>query len=306
VKGVAIWQWKEQPVLCNCQLKRLPASHLRHILSFVTCHKETTTLTRTTRRLVAPSVVRVLSAVSHPRQLLSAHIMGVLEPFSVAHPVARVSCLVRLASPATSANSRPLQRFDLYLVGHVSLKPAFLNAPWPGSPSEDHAPPARTSRPFARPEPSTNNIPTAIPSFGSSAPPHPQYHPKSHGIGRWPTPTPLLQTPNSPPTSHSDILPPANSTSPVTLDHQDRLLNPSSSTTSKYASIRPTSHLHTTTSIRGLRHRRRQPTQIPDSQTRCYRPSPTHSSDQRRGGSHVLWPLRKVRLSFFMFFHQPR
>ena len=79
--------------------------------------------------------------------------------------------------------------------------------------------PAPSSGPFAHPKPNTNNIPTAIPSFGLGAPPSPPsttfpISPEKllqrSSVGTYPAPVdpPLLPTP---PSSHSNIPSPANS-----------------------------------------------------------------------------------------------
>ena len=84
--------------------------------------------------------------------------------------------------------------------------------------------PAPSSGPFAHPKPSTNNIPTAIPSFGPGAPPSPpsttspvppEKSTRRSSVGTYPAQMdpPLLPTP---PSSHSNIPSPANSMSPVT------------------------------------------------------------------------------------------
>jgi hypothetical protein len=92
----------------------------------------------------------------------------------------------------------------------------------PGPYPSQYTLPAPSSGPFAHPKPSTNNNPTAIPSFGPGAPPSPpsttsstpersrrsssDSNPAQQGPPQLPTP----------PSSHSNIPSPANSMSPVT------------------------------------------------------------------------------------------
>jgi hypothetical protein len=81
--------------------------------------------------------------------------------------------------------------------------------------------PAPSSGPFAHPKPSTNNIPTAIPSFGPGAPPSPpttsSVPDKSRrtSVDSHPSHPEPPQLP-TPPATHSNIPSPANSMSPVT------------------------------------------------------------------------------------------
>ena len=86
-----------------------------------------------------------------------------------------------------------------------------------------HTLPAPTSRPFAHPKPSTNNIPTTIPSPGPGAPPSPQSVASSTPLQKssqqssvepYPTPTddPQLLTPSS---SHLNVPSPTSLMSPM-------------------------------------------------------------------------------------------
>lgn len=83
--------------------------------------------------------------------------------------------------------------------------------------------PAPSSGPLTHPKPSTSNMPTAIPSFGSSAPPSPPSVtftvPPEKLLRRllvesYPTPKDIPQLP-TPPSSYSNVPSPENSMSPV-------------------------------------------------------------------------------------------
>jgi hypothetical protein len=84
--------------------------------------------------------------------------------------------------------------------------------------------PAPSSGPFAHPKPSTNNIPTAIPSFGPGAPASPpstassipqEKSSRRSSVDSYAVTTDPPQLP-TPPASHSNIPSPANSMSPAT------------------------------------------------------------------------------------------
>jgi len=93
-----------------------------------------------------------------------------------------------------------------------------------------YALPAPPSGPFAHPKPSTNTIPTAIPSFGPGAPSSPpsstpaipqEKSSRRSSADSYPATSDRTHLP-TPPALHSDVSSPANSMSPVTPSDASR------------------------------------------------------------------------------------
>lgn len=117
--------------------------------------------------------------------------------------------------------------------------------------------PAPSSGPFAHPKPSTNNNPTAIPSFGPAPPSPPSTassipHDKSSrrsSVDPYPAQTDGPQLP-TPPSTHSGVPSPANSMSPVTPPNYEgdtaKIVSSAGSNTMHISGVSPPyHHVHT-------------------------------------------------------------
>jgi len=143
---------------------------------------------------------------------------------SLAYSIAYAFHHAQLTSSVTFATLRLLQRLGMQFIHHLFIS-AFMfasnvicNDTDSGSYPAQCTLPAPSSGPFAHPKPSTNNILTAIPSFGPGTPPSPPSTTSSvptNKSSRRSSAVPESQLP-TPPSSHSNVPSPVDSMSPAT------------------------------------------------------------------------------------------
>ena len=146
---------------------------------------------------------------------------------SVTHSIA-YAFHAQLASSVTLDTLRLLQRLGMQFIHHFFVSAFMVASKVICDDTVSSSYPAHHTLPtppghFAHPKPSTNNIPTAIPSIGPGAPPSPPSTISSVPTDRssrrssadaYPVP-PESQLP-TPPASHSNVPPPVDSMSPAT------------------------------------------------------------------------------------------